>query len=150
MALTNQNKEKLIKFLKKLLLMIEQDATGYDLAYEIENYDLKRDLLHDGIVFYETFLKIGNKRVKDIPNEEKKDYKTFKIIEDSHKQLFFNWAKELIKDYEKPKFTKSEYVRYKKSKEKWFSNELHCEKCGARIKDKNQEICEECGEVLKI
>ncbi|MBY9008166.1 MAG: hypothetical protein KGD63_15610 [Candidatus Lokiarchaeota archaeon] len=145
----DQEKENLRKFLKNLMLMIEQDATGYDMAYEIERNGLKQKLNHDGIIFYDTFLKIGDKKVNDIPNEEKRDYKSFKTIEDSHKKIFIEWANQIIDKYEKLIIHKDDYEKFKNSKKKWGIKEKHCKKCGARIKDKKQKICEDCGELIE-
>ncbi|MBN1214264.1 MAG: hypothetical protein JXA99_02360 [Candidatus Lokiarchaeota archaeon] len=128
--------------------MIEQDATGYDIAYEIEDNGFKNDLISDGIVFYNIFLNIGDKSVKNIPNEEKQNYKTFKTMGDSHKKQFMNWANNIIEKFENPIKIKKEYEMYKESRKKWKSQDIYCEKCGARVKNKNQKVCEECGEII--
>jgi len=110
---------------------------------------MTRELIYDGIVFYDTFLEIGDNIVNDTPDEEKKDYGHFKIVEDSHKQVFLKWATELIENYKKQKLKEEIYKRYKKSRDKWYTEDLYCEKCGIRIKDKHQKVCEECGTPVK-
>lgn len=70
-----------LEFLKRISEMIENDATGFDLAYETENNQLKDRLMNDGIFFYNTFLNIGNQKFKDAPDKRKTNYQPFKLVE---------------------------------------------------------------------
>ena len=55
-----------LQFLKKVLRIIENGGTGFDLAYEIEKNKEINNFLHDGILFYNVFIEIGNKSKKHL------------------------------------------------------------------------------------
>ena len=144
-----------LDFLKHLLEIINNGATGFELAYIVEKYQEVKNLIYDGILFYNTFIEIGNKRFKDAPDKIKKDYQAFKTIEDTEKYIFILWLKDTITSLEKKNQPKEDYAKFietKKTREKIEGRDIlrerltHCKNCGARIKSKEQIICEECGE----
>ncbi len=149
-------KDKL-DFLKHLLGIIKEGATGFELAFEVEqNQEVKR-LIYDGILFYNTFIEIGNKKFLDAPDKVKVDYRSFKTIEDTEKFIFMVWLKDTITSLEKKIQPKGEYAKFieaKKAQEvreamkKLRERLTHCKNCGARIQSKEQLLCEECGENL--
>jgi len=107
-----------LQFLKKVLRIIEDDGTGFDLAYEIERNKEIKNFLHDGILFYNVFIEIGNKKFIDLPDKRKVDYKSFKTIEDTEKYIFMVWLKDTITSLErKVKDDYSKYVKSRKEKE---------------------------------
>ncbi len=151
-----KNQEELLGFLKKLLELIEDGATGFDLAFEVEKnkYKKKIKLIYDGILFHSTFIEIGNKKFIDAPDKKKVDYKAFRTIEDTEKYIFLVWLKEKIVSLEKEIKPKADYNKYlearkaqeiKKAKEKLREALTHCKNCGERIKSKTQDFCEKCG-----
>ena len=90
-----------LDFLKHLLQIINNGATGFELAYIVEKYQEVKNLIYDGILFYNTFIEIGNKKFKDAPDQIKKDYQSFKTIEDTEKYIFILWLKDTITSLEK-------------------------------------------------
>ncbi len=137
-----------LEFLKRISEMIENDATGFDLAYETENNLLKDRLMNDGIFFYNTFLNIGNQKFKDAPDKRKTNYQPFKLVEYTEKYLFMDWLNKKITEKDKKKNIMDEYTKYVETREYKYKEYVICENCGAQITKKNQKICEECGEKL--
>ena len=145
---------KQLNFLKKLLKLIQNGATGFDLAYEVEKNKEVKSLIYDGILFYNTFLEIGDMRFIDAPDKKKSDFKSFKTIEDTEKFTFMIWLKDKIESLENEINPKSDYKKYiEKRKEKELSETrkelvkklIHCKNCGAKILSTEQEYCEKCG-----
>jgi len=143
-----------LEFLKLLLKMINEGATGFDLAYRLEKNREVKELIYDGILFYNTFLEIGNKKFLDIPDKIKVDYKSFKTVEDTEKYIFMVWLNDMIASLEKEFQPKDDYAKYieakkaeerKKAEKKVRELLTHCRNCGARIQSKEQEFCEKCG-----
>lgn len=132
-------------FIEELLDMIEDGAIGFDIAHKIEQKHLQNTLIHDGIIFYKTFLELANNIVKETPDKKKKDYIQFRTVEDTDKYTFIKWAKSFIAHQKKPHKTNAEYAKYRNSNPEWVNEQIICQKCGTEIKNKNQEICEECG-----
>ena len=89
-----------LRFFKKLLKMIQEGATGFDLAYEVEKNHAIKKLIYDGILFYNNFVEIGNNKFIDIPDEKKIDYKLFKTVEKTEKYIFLLWINKMIKKLE--------------------------------------------------
>ncbi|MFX0002933.1 MAG: zinc ribbon domain-containing protein [Candidatus Hermodarchaeota archaeon] len=149
-------KEKL-DFLKHLSSMINEGATGFELAYEVEkNQEFKR-LIYDGILFYNTFLNIGNKKFIDIPDKIIKNYKSFKTVEDTEKYIFIIWLNDAISSLQEEFHRTEDYKKFieakmaeerNEAKKKLREQMVHCKNCGAKIRDNEQEFCEECGENL--
>ncbi len=148
------NLEEQLIFFKKMLRMIEVGATGFDLAYEVEKNKEVKKLIYDGILFYNTFIEIGNTRFIDVPDKKKMDYKAFSTIEDTEKYVFLIWLKEVITSIEKEIKPKEDYNKYKeiqKIKEikeiqkKLRKKLIYCKNCGEGIKNEEQEFCEKCG-----
>lgn len=157
----NENKMgKLIEklnFLKLLMNIINEGATGFELAYEVEKNQEVKNLIYDGILFYNTFIEIGNKKFLDAPDKVKVDYRSFKTIEDTEKYIFMIWLKDTITSLEKrfqPKENYAKFVVAKKTHEikealkKLREKLTHCKNCGARIQSIEQILCEECGKNL--
>ncbi len=140
-----------LQFLRKILRIIEDGGTGFDLAYEVEKNKEINNFLHDGILFYNVFIEIGNKRFIDLPDKRKLDYKSFKTIEDTEKYIFMVWLKDTIASLErvvKPKEGYSKYIKLRKEKEakdKLREKLSYCQNCGVKILSKDQEYCEKCG-----
>ncbi|MBY8984979.1 MAG: hypothetical protein KGD65_07930 [Candidatus Lokiarchaeota archaeon] len=146
-----------LDFLKHLLDIINDGATGFELAYVVEKYQEVKNLIYDGILFYNTFIEIGNMRFIDAPDNVKKDYQSFKTIEDTEKYIFMLWLKDTITSLEKkiqPKEDYAKFIEAKKTRKKMKARDklrerlTHCKNCGARVKSKEQILCEECGETL--
>ncbi|KKM91538.1 hypothetical protein LCGC14_1227580 [marine sediment metagenome] len=149
-----KSQEQLLGFLKKLLELIEDGATGFDLAYEVEKNKEVKKLIYDGILFHSTFIEIGNKKFTDVPDKKKVDYKAFRTIEDTEKFIFLVWLKEKIVSLEKEIKPKEDYNKYiearkiqeiKNEKIKLREALTHCKNCGERIRSKTQDFCEKCG-----
>ena len=146
--------EEHLNFLKHLLRMIYTGATGFDLAYEVEKNQRIKNLIYDGILFYNTFIEIGNNPFIEAPDKIKVDYSTFKTIEDTEKYIFMVWLTDVIESLEKKTKPKSEYTKYLETREekelKMGREELpedlkYCRNCGAKILSKDQKYCEKCG-----
>ena len=149
--------KKKLEFLKQLLIMINKGATGFDLAYEVEKNQEVKHLIYDGVLFYNTFLDIGNKKFIDIPDKITKNYQSFKTVEETEKYIFMLWLNDTISNLQKEihpkddyeKFIESKRIEEKKEAERKLREQLsHCKKCGAKIRDRQQEFCEEYGENL--
>ncbi len=146
--------KKRFDLLKRLLNMINEGATGFELAYEVEkNLEVKK-LIYDGILFYNTFLEIGNKKFIEIPDKATTEYTSFKTIEDTEKYIFIVWLKDIIASLENKTQPMEDYTKFikvkklqeaKEAMDKLRQNLTHCKNCGARIPSKDQEFCEECG-----
>ena len=153
----NKNIAQHLNFLKKILDLIEKGATGFDLAYKVEKNQEIKNLIYDGILFYNTFIEIGNKKFKDVPDKKKVDYKAFRTIEDTEKYIFMVWLKDTILSIEKEIKPKEDFIKYtedrkafeiKKKREQLREALTHCKNCRERIKSKTQEFCERCGKNL--
>jgi len=137
------NKEK--EFLKKLLEMITNRATGFELAYFVEKSQKINHLLYKGVMFYNTFLNTEKKIFIDLPDKEVKSYDNFKTIEETEKYLFMQWLKDTVSEKQERVDMEKEYRKYE---EKAFPNTsklMYCKNCGANIKDEHQKFCEFCG-----
>ena len=156
-----ENKMPILKdkldFLKHLLDSINDGATGFELAYKVEKDQELKSLIHDGILFHNTFIEIGKNKFLDAPDKVKVDYRSFKTIEDTEKFIFMVWLKDTITSLEKRIQPKEDYAKFleaKKAQEiKEAMNQLrerltHCKNCGARIQSREQTLCEVCGENL--
>ncbi len=146
--------EEHLNFLKHLLRMIHTGATGFDLAYEVEKNQTIKNLIYDGILFYNTFLEIGSRPFIDAPDKIKVDYRSFKTIEDTEKYIFMVWLTDVIESLEKKTKPKSEYTKYLEAREEkelkpgreGLPEDLkYCRNCGAKILSKDQKYCEKCG-----
>ncbi len=149
-----KNLAEQLDFFKKMLRMIENGATGFDLAYEVEKNKVAKNLIYDGILFYNTFIEIGNTRFIDAPDKKKVDYKAFRTIEDTEKYVFLIWLKEIITSIEKEIKPREDYSKYKErhkrieineAQKKLRKNLIYCKNCGERIRSEEQEFCEKCG-----
>jgi len=149
-----KNLAEQLDFFKKMLRMIENVATGFDLAYEVEKNKVAKNLIYDGILFYNTFIEIGNTRFIDAPDKKKVDYKAFRTIEDTEKYVFMIWLKEIINSIEKEIKPREDYSKYKErhkrieineAQKKLRKNLIYCKNCGERIRSEEQEFCEKCG-----
>ncbi len=149
-----KNLAEQLDFFKKMLRMIENGATGFDLAYEVEKNKVAKNLIYDGILFYNTFIEIGNTRFIDAPDKKKVDYKAFRTIEDTEKYVFLIWLKEIITSIEKEIKPREDYTKYKErhkrieineAQKKLRKNLIYCKNCGERIRSEEQEFCEKCG-----
>ena len=133
------------QFLKELLNMIENRATGFELAYIVEKNQKSKTLVHRGITFYNTFLNTGNNVFIDLPDKEIKSYENFKTIQETEKYIFLLWLKEEVSEMDKIIDVEKEYVKYE---EKIFPNTsqlLYCKNCGAKINSDKQMFCKFCG-----
>jgi len=146
--------EEHLNFLKYLLRMIHNGATGFDLAYEVEKNQRIKNLIYNGILFYNTFLEIGNRPFIDAPDKIKVDYRSFKTIEDTEKYIFMVWLTDIIESLENNMKPKTEYIKYLEDREgKKLKTERerlpealkYCRNCGAQILSKEQKYCEKCG-----
>ena len=151
---TEINLEEQLIFFKKMLRMIEDGATGFDLAYLAEKNKVAKNLIYDGILFYNTFIEIGNTRFIDAPDKKKVDYKAFRTIEDTEKYVFMIWLKEIINSIEKEIKPREDFNKYKEihkrieikeAQKKIRKNLIYCKNCGERIRSEEQEFCEKCG-----
>lgn len=149
-----ENSIKRLIFLKKILGMINNGAIGFDLAYEVEKFPEFKHLIYDGILFYNTFIEIGNNRFIDVPDKVKTNYISFVTIEDTEKFIFMVWLKDAIQTLEKQFHSNESYIEYLKKKqdeeqkltEKILRKKLtRCLKCGNLIKSEEQIYCEVCG-----
>jgi len=130
-----------------LLKMIENGATGFDLAYEVEKNQYVKKLIYDGILFYNTFLEIGaQKFIEAPPNVKKKDFTNFKTVEDTEKHLFMIWLRDEINEREKYIVNSNvEYEKHIQKREKLKEKFIFCQNCGAKNREKYQKYCEKCG-----
>jgi hypothetical protein len=143
-----------LEFLKKLVMLINNGATGFDLAYEVEKKKEIKSLIYDGILFYNTFLEIGSQRFIDAPNKKMADFNSFKTIEDTEKYIFMIWLKDTIESIEGEIKPIEDYEKYRevrkeqellKTKKKLLKKLSHCRNCGEKIHSSEQEYCEKCG-----
>lgn len=134
-----------LTFYKNLLTMINDGATGFELAYTLEKNQSIKKLVYDGILFYNTFLEIGNLKFIEAPDVMKKDYSYFKTIEDTEKFLFINWLKTEIEKREEILAENEDYRKYIQETTKMKDRYIFCQNCGAKIKDRYQKLCENCG-----
>ena len=87
---------KELEFLKKLLGMIENGVTGFDLAHVVQKYNKIKMFIHDGINFYNIFNEIGELIFLEAPDKKEKDYSFFKTVEDTEKFIFMVWIRDAI------------------------------------------------------
>ena len=59
-----------------------------------------------------------------------------------------DWLEKNLAEKDKKQDMMDEYTKYVESREYKYKEGLICEKCGAQVTNKNQKICEECGEKL--
>ena len=146
--------EEQLNFLKKILTMIKDGASGFDLAFEVEKNKEIKSLIFDGIMFYNTFIEIGNERFSDVPNKKTIDYKAFRTVEETEKYIFLVWLEDTIKAIKKEINPKDDYSKFKKIRKtaeikkaqlKKREKLTHCKNCGERIKSIEQDFCEKCG-----
>ena len=130
---------------KNLLKMIENGATGFDLAYEVEKNQYVKKLIYEGILFYNTFLEIGAQKFIDAPNLKKKDFTHFKTVEDTEKHLFMIWLRDEINEREKVLNNNVEYEKHIQERKKLKGKFIFCQNCGAKNREKYQKYCEKCG-----
>ncbi len=123
---------------------------------KLKNQEIKR-LIYDGILFYNTFLEIGNAKFIDIPDKKTKNYTSFKTVEDTEKYIFMIWLNNTISSLQKQIHPREDYEKFleakkaeekKKAEKKRREQLTNCKNCGAVIRDKKQEYCEECGDNL--
>ena len=141
---------KELEFLKKLLRLIENGATGYELAFELEKYNKIKKLIYNGIMFYNTFCEIGEQVFLEAPDKKEKDYHIFKTVENTEKYLFMVWLRDYIPNKEKYLKNNVDNSTLFKPKNKFIAEIKFCTKCGAERRDENQDICENCGEDIRI
>lgn len=151
---SSKDLEEHLNFLKRLLRLIHTGATGFDLAFEVEKNQRIKNLIYDGILFYNTFLEIGNRPFIDAPDKIKVDYRSFKTIEDTEKYIFMVWLTDIIESLENKMKPKTEYTKYledrdgkklKTERERLPEALKYCRNCGAKILSKEQKYCEKCG-----
>lgn len=149
-----EGNRKKLKFLKLILEMINNGATGFDLAYKVENHQDFKRLLYDGILFYNTFIEIGYKKFIDEPDTVKNSYTSFMTIEDTEKYIFMVWLKEKIHSLENEFQVKEDYAKFfqakkeeerRKAELRFRETLTQCRRCGSRVRSKHQIYCEECG-----
>ena len=149
-----EGQRRKLNFLRLILRKITNGATGFDLAYEAEKHQEFKRLLYDGILFYNTFIEIGNNKFIEEPDHVKTNYKAFLSIEDTEKFIFMVWLKNTIHSLESDFEVKEDYAKFsqaKREEERRITKErlrktiTHCGKCGARIRNQHQVYCEECG-----
>ena len=133
-----------VLILKKLLIMIEDGATGFDLAMFIDKYDYKNEILHDGILFYNYFKEIGTKVLKDVSDRKESKHRSFNVLEDSEKAVFIKWANDFIKSTEEEIDVEGEYKKYIEKKK--LESISECKNCGAKFTSNSQRVYEHCGE----
>lgn len=134
-----------LEMFKNLLNMIENGATGFDLAYEVEKNQYVKKLIHDGILFYNTFLEIGAQKFIKAPDIKETDFTHFKTVEETEKHLFLIWLKDEINKREKIVNNNDEYEKYIQERENLKEKFIFCQNCGAKNKEKYQKFCEKCG-----
>jgi len=146
-----------LDFLKHLFEIINDGATGFEIAYIVEKNQEVKNIIYDGILFYNTFIEIGNNKFFEVPDKIKVDYQSFKTIEDTEKFIFMIWLKDTITSLEKKIQPKEDYAKFieakkaqeiRKAMEKLRERLTHCKNCGAQIRSKKQLLCEGCGEIL--
>ncbi|TXT60656.1 MAG: hypothetical protein BAJALOKI2v1_90070 [Promethearchaeota archaeon] len=137
-------------YLKKLYYMIKEGATGYELAYVVESHNLIKKLIDkNGILFYNTFLEIGEEKFIDYPNQKVVSYQNFKTVENTEKYFFIIWLREEIKSLQAKYLYYKRFLQSENGKEQTKSAVSICDNCGHVISSKDQTICEQCGVELK-
>lgn len=146
-----------LKILKNILNLITSGASGFDLAYEMDNNNfLTTNFNFDGINFYKMFLKIGNKSLIDIPDKKESNYTSFKTIEYTQKGRFMMWLKENINHIEEILKPTEDYDKYLKERRRIFEIKtdygskqfIYCTYCGAQYEKGDLKYCEKCGYIL--
>ena len=148
-----------LRLLEKLIIMINEGATGFDLAYEIERTDNIRSLVFEGINLISTCKRYGNKVFKDEPDEVKNKYESFITLEESAKSKIIKWINKAInkrKSIVRENKEIFDYLKEALKKEKIEAIDIlnkliiRCEKCGAKIINKQLKYCENCGSKVRI
>jgi len=134
-----------LEMFKNLLKMIENGATGFDLAYKVEKNQYVKKLIYDGILFYNTFLEIGAQKFIEAPNVKKRDFTHFNTVEDTEKHLFMIWLRDEINERDKIIDKNVEYKKHIQEREKLKEKFIFCQNCGAKNREKYQKYCEKCG-----
>ncbi|MFW9988257.1 MAG: zinc ribbon domain-containing protein [Candidatus Odinarchaeota archaeon] len=143
-----------LNFLIRLMKMIQEGCTGFALAYEVEKNRKIRNLIYDGILFYNTFIEIGKDKFIEAPDKKIENYKSFRTVEDTEKYIFMLWLNDTITSLQKELYPEDDYTEYFKSRKtkevketkKSLREDLnYCKNCGARIMSKEQRFCEKCG-----
>ncbi len=144
------NLERDLDFFQDLLSLIQSGATGFELAYYVESHHYIKKLINDGILFYNTFIEIGENEFLKAPDTKKVDFKSFKTIEDTEKHVFMIWINDQIAYIEKALDRQRNYMKYKEMKMRMepHTSSEKCGFCGAVIKDRDQRFCEICGSKL--
>ncbi len=136
-------------YLKKIVKMIKQGATGYDLAYLVEKQKLIKRLINEkGILFYETFLEIGEEEFIEYPDKKITHYKNFKTIENTEKYFFILWLKNKIKKLQRKYLFYKQNLKPKQKKKEDNPEILICNNCGNIANNEGQKVCEKCGYIL--
>ena len=126
--------------------MIGNGATGFDLAYEVEKNQYVKKLINDGILFYNTFLEIGNQKFIEAPNIQKNLFNHFETIEDTEKHLFMMWLRDEIHSRTTNILkNKADFKEIILERDKIKDRFIFCQNCGAKNKEKYQMYCEKCG-----
>jgi hypothetical protein len=133
-------------YLKKILKMIKEGASGYDLAYLVEQQKLIKRLINEkGILFYDTFLEIGEEKFIEYPNKKITYYKNFKTVENTEKYFFIIWLRDEIKKLQKKYLFLKQMKKTKNTKDQVESKKIICKNCGSITSNENQKVCEKCG-----
>ncbi|MHA1148982.1 MAG: hypothetical protein ACTSR8_12150 [Promethearchaeota archaeon] len=140
-------------FFRNLLEKINNGATGFELADFVEENQKMKDLIYDGILFYNNFIEIGEKKFIDMPNKREVSFQSFKNLEDSEKVLLMNWITEQIEKYESILSNPEIFEEHSQQEER--TTELKrkvsfiiCSVCGASLRGDNIKICTTCGSRL--
>jgi len=136
-------------YLKKIFKMIKEGATGYDLAYLVEQQKLIKRLINEkGILFYDTFLEIGEEKFIEYPNKKITYYKNFKTVENTEKYFFILWLKEEIKKLQRKYIYLKQMKKPKNKEDQKESKTIICKNCGSITSNEKQKVCEKCGLLL--
>jgi hypothetical protein len=133
-------------YLKKLFKMIKDGATGYDLAYVVEQQKLIKRLINEkGILFYDTFLEIGEEKFIEYPNKKITYYKNFKTVENTEKYFFIIWLKDEIRKLQRHYLYLKQMKKPKNEEDQEEYKTIICKNCGSITSNENQKVCEKCG-----
>lgn len=133
-------------YLKKLFKMIKEGATGYDLAYVVEQQKLIKRLINEkGILFYDTFLEIGEEKFIEYPNKKITYYKNFKTVENSEKYFFIIWLRDEIKKLQRQYLYLKQMKKPNNEEDQEESKRIICKNCGSITSNESQKVCEKCG-----
>ena len=140
-------------FLRNLLERIQNGATGFELAHYVEENQAMKALIYDGVLFYNNFVEIGEKRFIDMDDKRETTFQGFKTLEDTEKVILINWISEEIQKYERILSDPTAFEEYTEKKER--ANKLKkrtsfiiCKVCGTSLRGDNLKICTTCGSKL--